>query len=139
MLRWPFSSYAFGRRVFILMVGSTALAIVTPGLASLKGEQKMYGFIGKMIAVPGQRDALISILLEGVADMPGCLSYVVAKDPADTNVIWITVVWDTEQSHRTSLSLPSVKQAITRGKPLIAGFGDITVKEPVRRPWIGTH
>lgn len=43
----------------------------------------MYGLIGKMKAVPGQRDALVSILLEGVSGMPGCLSYIVAHDPAD--------------------------------------------------------
>jgi len=30
----------------------------------------MYGLIGKMIAVAGQRDNLISILLEGIHDMP---------------------------------------------------------------------
>jgi quinol monooxygenase YgiN len=91
----------------------------------------MYGLIGKMMAVPGQRDALIAILLSGVADMPGCLSYVVAKDPANADAIWITEVWDSEQSHRASLSLPVVQQAIARGKPLIADFGDTAVTEPV--------
>ena len=91
----------------------------------------MYGLIGKMTAVTGQRDALISILLDGVAGMPGCLSYVVARDPADTDAIWITEVWDSEQSHRASLSLPSVQQAIARGKPLIGGFGDRVVTEPI--------
>ena len=30
----------------------------------------MYGLIGKMIATPGQRDALIAILLDGVAEVP---------------------------------------------------------------------
>lgn len=120
-----------GRRDFIVMAGAAAPATLTLGRAVPKGEQKMYGLIGKMIAAPGQRDALISVLLEGVADMPGCLSYVVAKDPADANAIWITEVWDSEQSHRASLSLPSVKKAIARGKPLIASFGDATVTEPV--------
>jgi len=91
----------------------------------------MYGLIGKMTAGPGQRDALIAILLEGVSGMPGCLSYVVAKDPGDANAIWITEVWESEESHKASLSLPSVKQAITRGRPLIAAFGDSTVTEPV--------
>lgn len=93
----------------------------------------MFGLIGKMIAVSGQRDALISILLEdeGIAEMPGCLSYVVAKDSADENAIWITEAWTNEQSHRASLSLPSVQQAIARGKPLIAGFDHTTVTEPV--------
>jgi quinol monooxygenase YgiN len=91
----------------------------------------MYGLIGKMTAGPGQRDALIAIVLESVTDMPGCLSYVVAKDPADGNAIWITEVWDSQVSHKASWSLPSVRQAIARAKPLIAGFGNSVVTEPV--------
>ena len=90
----------------------------------------MYGLIGQMTAVSGQRDELIAILLEGVRDMPGCLSYVVARDPADADAIWITEVWDSQASHQASLSLPSVQQAIARGKPLIAGFGESIVTEP---------
>jgi quinol monooxygenase YgiN len=120
-----------GRRDFLLMAGTAALAAAAPGFALVKGEGKMYGLIGKMTAVAGQRDALIAILLEGVSGMPGCLSYVVAKDPADANAIWITEVWDRQDSHKASLSLPSVQQAIARGKPLIAGFGDSFVTEPV--------
>jgi len=91
----------------------------------------MYGLIGKMKAVPGQRDALISILLEGVSAMPGCLSYVVAKDPADADAIWVTEVWDSQTSHKSSLSLPSVKDAISRGKPLIASFDEYIETVPV--------
>lgn len=82
----------------------------------------MYGLICKMKAVPGQRDALIAILLEGVSDMPGCLSYVVAQDPADADAVWLTEVWDNQSSHNASLSLPSVKNAVSRGKPLISSF-----------------
>ena len=91
----------------------------------------MYGLIGKMTAVPGQRDALIAILLDGVGGMPGCLSYVVAKDTTDANAIWITEVWDSQASHKASLALPAVRLAITRAKPLIAGFGDSVVTTPV--------
>lgn len=84
----------------------------------------MYGLIGKIKAVPGQRDALISILLEGIAGMPGCLSYVVAQDQTDPDAIWVTEVWNNQASHQASLSLPSVQEAIRLGKPLIAGFGE---------------
>jgi quinol monooxygenase YgiN len=91
----------------------------------------MHGLIGKMTAATGQRDALIAILLEGVRDMPGCLSYVVATDPADADAIWITEVWDSEASHKASLSLPSVRAAIAKGRPLIAGFASQTVTAPV--------
>jgi quinol monooxygenase YgiN len=47
----------------------------------------MYGLIGTMRATPGQRDALLAILLEGTDAMPGCLSYVIAQDPADADAI----------------------------------------------------
>ncbi|CAN5670388.1 hypothetical protein BH23GEM6_BH23GEM6_26170 [soil metagenome] len=83
----------------------------------------MYGLIGKMTAAPDRRDELIAILIEGVAGMPGCLSYVVAKDPVDENALWITEAWESRESHAASLHLPSVQQAIARGRPLIAGFG----------------
>lgn len=91
----------------------------------------MYGLIGKMTAVPGQREALIAILLEGVAGMPGCLSYIVARDPADADALWITEVWDSQDSHRASLGLPTVQEAIGRGRPLIASLGEAVETEPV--------
>jgi quinol monooxygenase YgiN len=91
----------------------------------------MYGLIGKMKVVSGQRDALIDILLDGVSGMPGCLSYVVAQEPTDPDAIWITEVWDSQESHKTSLALPSVQQAISRGRPLIAGFGERFETKPV--------
>ena len=119
------------RREFIVMAGAAAVASASSGNALSEGNQKMYGLIGKMTTVAGKRDELISILLEGTGGMPGCLSYIVAKDPTDANAIWITEVWDSEQSHKASLSLPAVKQAIARGKPLIAGFSNGTVTEPV--------
>ena len=84
----------------------------------------MYGLIGKMKVVPGQRDALASILINGVSGMPGCLSYIVAHDPTDDDAIWITEAWVDQASHKASLSLPSVQQAISIGRPLIAGFGE---------------
>jgi quinol monooxygenase YgiN len=91
----------------------------------------MYGIIGKMIAAPGQRDALVQILLEGTGDMPGCRSYVVATDPAEPDALWITEVWDDAASHQASLALPAVQGAIARGRPLIAGFGERFVTAPV--------
>ena len=91
----------------------------------------MYGLIGKMVAVADQRDALIAILLESTAEMPGCISYVIAKDSVDANAIWITEVWNSPESHRASLSLPAVQQAIAQARPLIANFEAPTITEPV--------
>jgi len=84
----------------------------------------MYGLIGKIKANTGQRDELISILIEGEGKMPGCLSYIVAKDATDTDAIWVTEVWDNQESHQNSLSLPQVQRAISSGRHLIAGFGE---------------
>jgi quinol monooxygenase YgiN len=84
----------------------------------------MFGLIGKMSAVPGQRDALAEILLDGTDAMPGCLSYVIATDPSDEDALWITEVWDSRESHAASLSLPAVQAAIAKGRPLIAGFSN---------------
>jgi quinol monooxygenase YgiN len=91
----------------------------------------MYGLIGKMSAVAGQRDALASILLESTGAMPGCLSYVIATDPADADGLWITEVWDGPESHKASLSLPVVQAAIAKAKPLIAGFSNRVETMPI--------
>jgi len=91
----------------------------------------MYGLIGKMNAVAGQREALCAILLDGIQAMPGCLSYVVARDPKDPDAIWITEVWDHADSHRASLALPQVQAAIAQARPLIAGFDSHTETEPL--------
>jgi quinol monooxygenase YgiN len=84
----------------------------------------MYGLIGKIKTVTGQRDALTSILIEEMESMPGCLSYIVAQDPTDADAIWVTEVWVDQASHQASLSLPAVQKAIARGRPMIAGFGE---------------
>lgn len=91
----------------------------------------MYGLIGKLVAADGRRGELARILLEGSAAMPGCLSYVIAEDAEDVDALWVTEVWISEESHRASLSLPSVQTAIQEGRPLIAGFEDRHVTTPL--------
>jgi quinol monooxygenase YgiN len=108
-----------------------ALPLATHASPGRKDTVAMYGLIGKMRAQPGQRDALIAILLEGTAAMPGCLGYVIAKDKADADALWITETWDSQASHKASLSLPQVQAAIAKGRPLIAGFGERFETEPV--------
>lgn len=84
----------------------------------------MYGLIGKMLCASGTRDQVAAILMEGTAAMPGCRSYVVALDPTDETAIWITEVWDSQDSHTASLQLPAVQDAIRRARPMITGFGE---------------
>lgn len=119
------------RRAF-LTIAAGALAAIGAGSTSFAQRgTPMYGLIGKMTATSGMRDELIAILLEGTGEMPGCLSYIVAADPGSPDAIWITEVWDSRESHDASLSLPAVKAAIAKGRPLIAGFGDSFVTTPI--------
>ncbi|MER8368737.1 putative quinol monooxygenase [Mesorhizobium sp. M0306] len=82
----------------------------------------MYGLIGKMRAMRGQRDAMMDILLASTSAMPGCLNYIIATDPADADAIWVTEVWTDAESHKASLQLPEVQAAIAKARPIIAGF-----------------
>lgn len=84
----------------------------------------MYGLIGKINVVAGQRDIVVEALLSGTRGMPGCLSYIVAGDPSDADAIWVTEVWDSKDSHHASLQLAAVQEAIALARPHIAGFGE---------------
>lgn len=119
------------RRSAVAALAALPLATRVQAAPQNKETPPMYGLIGKMRAQPGQRDALIAILLEGTAAMPGCLNYGIAKDKADPDALWITETWDSQASHKASLSLPSVQAAIAKGRPLIAGFGERFETEPV--------
>lgn len=61
-----------GRRQFLAAAAAGVATLATPAGASRSEGTAMYGLIGKIKAEPGQRDALVSILLEGVSGMPGC-------------------------------------------------------------------
>ena len=91
----------------------------------------MFGMIGKLRARTDERDRLAAILVESTERLPGCLAYIVSLDPADRDVIWITEVWDSEDSHRASLELPAVKAAIERARPLIYGLESRIPIDPV--------
>lgn len=99
--------------------------------ATIVERRAMYGLIGRMLAKPGEREALIGHILGSSGAMPGCLSYVVARDPANPDAIWVTEVWDRQESHAASLHLPAVQAAIAKARPLIAGFDNHIVTEPV--------
>jgi quinol monooxygenase YgiN len=116
------------RRTFVEYLGAVAILFV---LAAFQETSGMWGLIAKVIVLPGKRDEMIEILRESAANMPGCLSYVVAKDAADENTLWVTEVWDSKASHDASLSLPAVKNAIPCGKAAVSNFERIAVTNPV--------
>jgi quinol monooxygenase YgiN len=89
-----------------------------------------FGLYGKIIAQPGQRDALVEVLLEAAAVLetpPGCELYIINVSPTEPDTIWVTEVWKSKEDHAASLQLDAVKQTIQRGRPLIAGGERIEV------------
>jgi quinol monooxygenase YgiN len=99
----------------------------------------MFGLIGRITATPGKREELIAILASGEGGMPGCLSYIVARDRNDPEVLYVTEAWESREAHAASLKLPSVQAAITRGRPLIARFETIAETEPVGGVGLGSE
>lgn len=122
------------RRGFLALAGTVVIAplgLNWTNLTAMENASTMYGLIGKLTAAAGQRDALVSILLDSTQSMPGCLSYVIATDPADADALWITEVWDSAASHHASLSLPAVQATIAKARPLIAGFSNRVETVPI--------
>lgn len=109
-----------------MALGGAAALLAAGGAAAqgrrMPGEGDLYGRVGKLTAQLGRRAELIAILAEGTGGMPGCLGYIIAEDRGDPDAIWITEVWRSQQDHAASLRLAAVRDAIRRGRPLIAGF-----------------
>ena len=112
------------RRDFLTWMRAAAICTVSGKVAANERSSLLYGLIGKILAIDGKREELAEILIEGVSGMPGCLSYVVAKDSTDADALWVTEVWENKEKHAASLSLPSVQEAISKGRPIIAGFDE---------------
>lgn len=86
-----------------------------------------YGLCGKIVARPGQGDALARHLLDAAAaleDVPGCHLYLVSRDAHDADAIWIVEVWEDAEAHHASLELEAVQQLIVDARPVIAEMGD---------------
>jgi len=115
----------------VLAVGVAVATTGAPLVAMSREQTSMYGLIGQMMAAPGKRDELIATLAEGTQAMPGCLSYIVAKDATNVDAIWITEVWTDAEHHTASVKLPSVQAAIIKARPIITGFGQRFETVPV--------
>ena len=92
-----------------------------------------YGRFGKLVARPGHRDTIVSLLLRDVDELRsvGCDLYVVHVSPDHPDAVWVTEVWASSEAHRASLGLPTVKQAIAEAMPLLTGEFESTELEVV--------
>lgn len=84
----------------------------------------MYAMAGKLIAKPGQRGALINIMLQAadlVSQLPECRVYTVHEEAGDEHGVWIYELWLDKQAHDDSLKLPEVRNLIAQAFSLIDG------------------
>lgn len=94
----------------------------------------MYGLIVKLTSAPGRRDDLIEMMGgEDSRTVPGCLSFIVAKDASDENILWITEVWASQAAHEASLQAPPIRESLTDADTLIAAFEKIATTQPVKK------
>jgi quinol monooxygenase YgiN len=85
-----------------------------------------FASIGTMGVKPGQRDAVIDILVRSNPALKeiGCLVYEVGGRDDDPNTVYVTEVWESQEAHEKSLDLESVTQAIGEAMPHLTGdFG----------------
>lgn len=82
-----------------------------------------FGMYARLVAKPGQRDALTAILLRGAEGLRahGCELYVVNHAADNPDAVWVTEVWASKQAHAASLQLPETRQAIAQAMPLLTG------------------
>ena len=93
----------------------------------------MYGLIVKLTSAPRRRAELITMM--GGQDshtVSGCLSFIVAEDAADDDVLWITEVWESQAAHEASLQTPPIKESLSDADTLIAAFEKIATTQPVK-------
>lgn len=92
----------------------------------------MYGIINRFTAHPGKRDELVAAMTSDAGSaMEGCRSFVVAHDPADPDVMWLTEVWESRESWQVSVDQPGVKASLDVAIPLVKDWGTTVETEVV--------
>ncbi|KQX08091.1 MULTISPECIES: putative quinol monooxygenase [unclassified Leifsonia] len=97
-----------------------------------------YANIGTLGARPGRRDELVALLTRPSAPLRevGCLLYEVGVSDDEPDTVFVAELWESEEAHRASLELPSVRAAIDEARPLLSGVmggtGFTVVGSPLR-------
>ena len=78
---------------------------------------------GKLVAKPGEREALTKVLLEASelmrAKAKGCELYAVGHSEGDEHTVFVTELWATKEDHDASLSVEGVRDLIAHAMPLL--------------------
>jgi quinol monooxygenase YgiN len=90
-----------------------------------------YGLYGKIIAQPGQRDAIVQVLLEAALHLEAnesCELYIVNVSDDEPDTVWVTEIWADAAAHQASLEPEEVKALIRRTMPLIAAVEQVKLR-----------
>ncbi|BCW56169.1 antibiotic biosynthesis monooxygenase [Arthrobacter sp. NicSoilB11] len=79
--------------------------------------------VGLLGTKPGQRDALVAILLRPKPGMKeaGCLLYEVGINDDLPDTVFVSELWESAEAHQASLELASTRAAIAEAMPLLSG------------------
>lgn len=91
---------------------------------ALQENRNMYLLQGSLKAKPGKREDLATILLKAsklVSTAKGCRLYLVSKNENETDMVYVTEMWDSKQDHDDSLNVKGVRELIMTAMPLLEG------------------
>jgi quinol monooxygenase YgiN len=90
-----------------------------PMTGHMPGKRSDYGLVIQYKAKPGKRDALMTIMREGLPVMEGSTAWLIAADKADPDGIWVMEYWIDEAAHDRALASPRGKAEVARGQALV--------------------
>ncbi|MFE2351065.1 MULTISPECIES: putative quinol monooxygenase [Kitasatospora] len=82
-----------------------------------------FSVYGRLTALPGRRDDLIAVLLEGLragGDAGGLLAYSINTAFDDPDTVWLTQLWTDQEAHDATTRSEPVAAATRRIAPLLA-------------------
>lgn len=82
-----------------------------------------FAVTGTLGVQPGKRDEVVDILTRDSPQLreAGCLLYEVGVSDDEPDSVFVVELWTSEDAHRRSLQLESVRASIAEALPLLSG------------------
>jgi cold shock CspA family protein/quinol monooxygenase YgiN len=95
----------------------------TKDITPVRGNIRSYGLHRQLTTRPGNRDAVVAILLHGLKDLKaaGCTLYLVGISESQPDIVCLTEVWVSKEAHDASRNLSIVNQSFAEVRPLLTG------------------
>lgn len=85
--------------------------------------RRMFGVLCRIVAAPGQGDALARHLVAGMRECTGCVSFPVNADRGGADLLWSTQLWESREDYERSLGRQSDRQRSARDLGLLVEVG----------------